>query len=429
MALTPKRIGAIRAGPAWTTHRDGIVPGLVLRVSPLGAKSFSLVYRINGRQRRYTLGPVDLHQEPLAQIRERARGLLARVRLGEDPAAKHELPDNLTLAELCEKFLKARLPNLAPQTGYEYERMIESPKAGIKRSTIGETPAARLVRGDVRAYLEAIAEKAPSQSNRIFQLLRAAIRWGVREGYLERNPIDAMQQPRKERSRERWLSDDEWPWLWKACGKLEHDERQKLPAQHRADPSPAVGAAVRMLLLLGQRSSETIEMRWADLDTARPDRALWTMPGKYRKGGRPHAVPLPPLALRIIEGLRPLTGGKERVFEDVSSDNMIRWWRPIFERTVELAKQGKVDLGPFVKHDLRRTCAVGIARLGATSETVSRLLGHAMIQGTVPVTAVYDRFSHIDTVRTALSAWSAHVETITTGRARKGRVTAFTRRA
>ena len=60
-----------------------------------------------------------------------------------------------------------------------------------------------------------------------------------------------------------------------------------------------------------QPTGYPLNMRWSDID----DRAqTWTVPGMYRKGGRTHVVPLSPLALRILEDLRPIGGAKEWVF-------------------------------------------------------------------------------------------------------------------
>ena len=74
-------------------------------------------------------------------------------------------------------------------------------------------------------------------------------------------------------------------------------------------------------------------------------------------------------------------------------------------------------------HDLRSTCATGCSRLGAAESTVSRILGHAGIAGTVPVTARYDRFAHLPERAAALSAWAAHVNAMvassSTGRSQR----------
>jgi integrase len=162
---------------------------------------------------------------------------------------------------------------------------------------------------------------------------------------------------------------------------------------------------VKILLLLGQRSTETLEMRWSDLELD-ADVPVWTIPGRFRKGHRLHVVPLSPLTSRILGGLRPTTGDKTRVFNGVTSANAERdWWGAIRERAMA---NGMREL--FTRHDLRSTCATGCSRLGAAESTVSRILGHAVIAGTVPVTARYDRFAHLPERAAALKAWAAHVE-------------------
>jgi integrase len=162
---------------------------------------------------------------------------------------------------------------------------------------------------------------------------------------------------------------------------------------------------VKMLLLLGQRSTETLEMRWSDLDLT-AEIPAWTIPGRFRKGHRLHVVPLAPFTSTILAELRAITGDKTRVFADVSSANAERdWWGVIRTRAMSDDIRER-----FTRHDLQSTCATGCSRLGAAESTVSRILGHAVIAGTVPVTARYDRFAHLPERAAALKAWAAHVE-------------------
>jgi len=81
----------------------------------------------------------------------------------------------------------------------------------------------------------------------------------------------------------------------------------------------------------------------------------------------------------------------------------------------------------FTLHDLRRTCATGCARLGASESTVSRILGHRAIAGTIAVSGIYDRFDRLPEIRAALLAWSNYVEALVTGEEQRGEVLAFPR--
>jgi integrase len=389
--LTARNIASFKA-PAkgappidYFDEAEGAVPWFCLRVSSEGRRTYTVGYRVGRRRRRVKLGQFPMLS--LAEARQRARKLLAEVTRGGDPgAARDQLRKADEFQGLVGRYVDAKAPNLSAKTLTEYLRMVA---AYIEGTPLGKTPSRAIRRADVKGWLEDIARKAPVMANRVFQLVRATLRFAVREELLDANPCDGLQRPRKEKERERVLSDEEIKVLWMV-----------LDAQ-----PPQVAAAVRVLLLLGQRSTETLEMRWSDLNLD-AEIPVWTIPGQFRKGNRLHVVPLPPLASSILTGLRVATGGKTRVFDGVTSANAERdWWGEIREQAM---RQGIKER--FTRHDLRSTCATGCSRLGAAESTVSRILGHAVIAGTVPVTARHDRFAQLPERAAALKAWAAHVQ-------------------
>lgn len=393
MRLTARNIASFEAPPMgappidYFDEAEGAVPWFCLRVSSEGRRTFTVGYRFGRRRRRLRLGQFPTIS--LAEARQRARTLLADVTRGQDPAAER---DELKRADefqgLVVRYIDAKAPNLSPKTLTEYRRMVS---AYLKGTPLGRTSCRAVRRADVKDCLEDIARQAPVMSNRMFQLIRATLRFAVREELLDSNPCAGLQRPRKEVERERVLADEEIKILWKTL----------------AAESPQVAAAVRILLLLGQRSTETLEMRWSDLDLE-AHVPIWTIPGRFRKGHRLHVVPLSPLAARILTGLRPLTSGKTRVFDGVTSANAERdWWGAIRKRAMANGIEER-----FTRHDLRSTCATGCSRLGAAESTVSRILGHAVVAGTLPVTARYDRFAHLPERAAALKAWAGHVEAL-----------------
>jgi len=391
--LTARNIGSFETPPNGAPPVDyfdeaaGAVPWFCLRVSSEGRRTFTVGYRVGRRRRRVRIGQFPTIS--LSEARQRARSLLAEVTRGGDPAAdRDELRKAHEFQGLVSRYIDANAPNLGPKTLTEYRRMVS---AYIQGTPLGKTPSRAIRRADVKAWLEEIAGKAPVMSNRVFQLVRATLRFAVREELLDSNPCAGLQRPRREAERERVLADEEIRILWKALDK----------------EAPQVAAAVKILLLLGQRSTETLEMRWSDLalDAEIP---TWTIPGKFRKGHRLQVVPVSPLASRLLGGLRAITGDKTRVFDGVTSANAERdWWGPIRDRAMAEGISER-----FTRHDLRSTCATGCSRLGAAESTVSRILGHAVVAGTVPVTARYDRFAHLPERVTALKAWAEHIEAL-----------------
>jgi integrase len=124
-------------------------------------------------------------------------------------------------------------------------------------------------------------------------------------------------------------------------------------------------------------------MRWVDVDELAK---TWRVPGMFRKGGRTHVVPLPPLALDVPKDLRPVTAKASWVFVGKRGASLAN--NP--GRFADFIRESAgVD---FKLHDLRRTCATGCARLGASETTVSRILGHKAMAGTIAVSGIYDRF-------------------------------------
>lgn len=391
---------------------DADVPGFCIRITPNGRRTACVFYRIGARLRRATLG--TLPPLSLADARQLAREALRDAALGEDPAAaKRDAREALTVAGLVREYIDAGEGHRSAATTGDYRRTL---KAVVQGSPIGTQAAGQVARADLRAFLEGIARKAPIRANRVLALVRAAYRWGLREELIERDPTTGLQRLRPERPRERVLTDDEVRNLWEGMDALAGGAADPVLENGKRAPRLIVASAVKLLLLLGTRRSETLNMRWADID----ERAqTWTVPGMFRKGGRTHVVPLPPLALSILADLRPASGGSAWVFVGKRgaslANNPARW--------TELVRR-RVDFD-FTLHDLRRTCATGCARLGASESTVSRILGHKAVAGTIAVSGIYDRFDRLPEIRSALAAWAGYVETLVSGEERRGEIVAF----
>jgi len=391
---------------------DEDLPGFCIRVTSNGRRTACVFYRVGPRLRRATLG--RLPPLTLADARRLAREALRDAALGEDPAsAKRDAREALTVTALVKDYIEAGDGRRSVTTNGDYRRTL---KAVVQESSLGQQAAQQVARGELRAFLEAIARKTPIRANRVLALVRAAFRWGLREELIERDPTAGLQRLRPERPRERVLADEEIKKLWQTLASIVAGDSDPVLENGKRAPRLVVAGAVKLLLLLGTRRSETLNMRWADVD----ERAqTWTVPGMFRKGGRTHVVPLPPLALRILADLRPVSVETPWVFVGKRgaslANNPARW-------TEVLRKASGLD---FTLHDLRRTCATGCARLGASESTVSRILGHKAIAGTIAVSGIYDRFDRLPEIRSALVAWSNYVEVLISGGEKRGEVVAF----
>jgi Arm domain-containing DNA-binding protein len=110
--LMPRAIASFAPTGQRIAIWDAVVPGLVLRVTPAGVKTFSVWYRVNGRARRYTI-PGRFPEVDLAGAREKARDVLARARNGDDAhGAKVAARKAPTFEDLAKDFIEGREPNL-----------------------------------------------------------------------------------------------------------------------------------------------------------------------------------------------------------------------------------------------------------------------------------------------------------------------------
>src|SRR5207248_2399743 len=154
------------------------------------------------------------------------------------------------------------------------------------------------------------------------------------------------------------------------------------------------GAIVRLLILTGQRREEVGGMTWTELNG---DFSTWTIAASRTKNGTPHVVPL---ADRTREVLRTLPRTGALVMPGDRPPAPFSGWSKAKARLV--AESGIAD---WVLHDLRRTMATGLQRLGVRLEVTEAVLNH--ISGSrAGIVGIYQRHDWASEKRAALDAWA-----------------------
>lgn len=367
------------------------VTGLRLRVYPSGRKAFIWRYRdLAGTQRVVTLGPYPAltlaeARIKLAKLRQQAEG-------GTDPAeqVRHEREAKRT------KFVKrAAAPTVADILAeYLARHVVQTSRAATEREfrrlterelvpRLGRLKAAELTRTAVVGALDDAADKAtPRIADHAAEVLRAAFRFAVKRGRLERNPCMELPRYAKHEPRERVLTPAEIRTLW-----------ETLDAPKGV--SQPVALALKLLLTTGQRRGSLMASEWSEWSADR-----WEIPAEHFKGRRTHVVPLSGLAQGLRDELQAMTGGLPFLFPS-----------PMAGRPVDANAASKAlrRLGfQFRVHDLRRTGATLMAESGVPRFTIARVLGHADSS----VTAVYDRHTYVEEMRQALEKLARHIEKI-----------------
>lgn len=351
----------------------------MLRITHTGHRSFSFRYGPTGK--RYTIG--NFSDVTLAQARDKAKDLKYKVKQGEDPQAdklaKRRKPKEKSVKELAELFKKRHFPKLKESTQNDYTNRIDN----VIVPALGKMEVKTVDRVDVIDLLEEIAEEngAPIQSNRVRAILSSMYTFAVDRGIAELNPVSGTKRFGKEKRRKRVYSEKEIRKLWKQF------ELQDEPFR----------SVFKMLLICGQRAGETRVMRWNEIKDG-----IWTIPEENTKAKRVQVLPLPPMALDVLDEIKILTDSSDFVFESPRMDNKpIQWLQ---HRASDVRKASKIK--DFRLHDLRRTAASYMAELGVDRTVLGKVLNHKGLAGDDQVTAIYDRHEYIKEKKIALLKWN-----------------------
>ena len=376
-ALTAAAVDRIKPpAQGQVEHFDKGYPGLALRVSYGGAKSWVFFYRFNGRLRRMTLGTYPALS--LAKAREAWRVVREEAAKGRDPAAQRprEVSAN-DFASVSQEWLKR--DQSAKRSYAAVERIVTKellPHWGTRRvDEIGPRDILDLVDGIADRGKVTMARRVQAYVHRFFK-------WAKGRHIISVNPAADLPKPGAEVRRDRVLTDNELKSIWLATNQL----------------GWPYGNVVKLLILTGARREEIGQLRWDEVDDD-----VIRLKGARTKNGEPHDIPLSAEASAILEA-GPRIAGAELVF--TIGDKLTRW-----PRTKEL-----LDSISGVKdwriHDIRRTVATGLQKLGVSLQTIEAVLGHTGGSRS-GVIGVYQRHSFDAEKRAALQAWGERVTSLT----------------
>jgi integrase len=388
MRFTTKWIDHLEPRTARKDFTEAGRPGFMLRVFPTGEKSFVYRYPANGRRRILTIGPFP--QVSIADAHERYEAARRLVAAGTDPALdalikKNEQFEAATVGALIQEW-QTRYADKERRRPEQAKALLDANVPALFR----QLKARDVKRRHVVKLLDPIVDRgARTVATDVGQLLAQIFKWAVNRDIVEASPLVGMDKAGgKEVPRERALTDDEIRSVW-----------------HRLDQcamSEAIRVALRLILVTAVRRVEMATAQWSDIDDG-----VWIIPGEYSKSGKPHAVPLSPLSIRLFDQLRILAGGSAFVLP--SAHRKTKVMSSLTERAITRAvRENETAFGipHFTPHDLRRTARTGMAKLGVPETIAERVINH------VPdgMIKVYDVHTYLEEKRTALDKWGTYVE-------------------
>lgn len=415
--LTNRRVSTASAEAGkrleiWDARQNG----LCLRVTDTGVKTWIYRYRIaDGRQPRFTIG--KLPAVTLKDARDMAAELALEVAKGGDPAterrkerafASSPLRTFDDLADLYEK--RCASGEWMPKGKRKRKPTLVSEEGVLRRNirpVLGKTPYPAVTKADVKSLLRAMTTRGiGAQANKTHAVIRQVYNFAIAEDLVTYNPTTGVNQPATINARDRVWTDAELRRLWSALS----DHRNILDADGERVPiTETLALALKLAAVLGQRRSEIIGMEVRELDLAA---RTWTIPAGRMKANRPHLVPLPDLAVALIEKAIAMTNEGRSSQSDYVFRTTWEVDQPIQPASLTRAmKRVSQALGiqNATVHDLRRTMSTTMTseRLKISPFIRSEVLAHATTGGGAAVSSAhYDVNTYISEKRKALERWS-----------------------
>jgi integrase len=284
------------------------------------------------------------------------------------------------------------------------------------KEVIGGVRLAELHRREITRCIDQVKDRgAPVEANRLFEDIRAMVRWARGRGDLDVNLVDGMRRPSETTERDRVLSTDEIRTMWADLAD--------------ADMRESTRRILRLCLVTGQRVGEVAGMTRDEIDL---DLKLWTIPAARSKNKRLHAISLSDLAVGILidqlaasneladrkgrstpSWVFPGPGGRASVTGAAIAKAVKRVEQPVKARGATAI----VGIAPWTPHDLRRTVATHMEEIGISPFTIGHVLNHVSATKASITSRVYARYDYAREKREALDLWADRLAGIVGGTA------------
>ncbi|WP_293992847.1 site-specific integrase [Sphingomonas sp.] len=394
-----------------TTVWDREIKGFGVRVASTGVRTYILRYRMGGRDTPVRTVTIGQHGSPWTadQARRRAAELLTEVRSGRDIVAEKEalrVEEKEEFARREERLFEVVVEQWFEDHVQRDELRSEDDIRGVIDRDLKPAFAGRTIdeitRKDVTRALSAIGRRSGSAANKAHKWIRQIFNWLIGQGDIEHSPVDKVERPFPEPSRDRVLRLGELVVLWVALDRIVEPFR----------------TYYRFLILLGQRLREASDAPWSEFDLEVGD---WLLPTSRTKSKRDHLVPLSEQAIELLEGIQPdprrrrgpvfTTNGSVGIsgFSKMKAEIDAAIADLLAESEAARALVGDA-LPHWVVHDVRRSLSTGCQAMGIDLMHTEAILNHVIGKKASGAARVYHLYDYYDEKAVALEKWGDLVE-------------------
>lgn len=408
-------------------------PGFGIRVHPSGTMTFFYQYKIDGKRRFMTLGNYpkttlktarQFYQAEVSKVKALRRGSAD----GIDPVLEKKRKKEIRIAEEAARLQASTVSELCTdyleKYAQNFKKSWEEDQRILNREVVpywGKRKAQDIKKRDVIILVEAIVERgSPGMANNTFKIIRKMFNYAVEKDILQFSPVTGVKLPSPQNFRERVLSEEEIKTLW---NKLD-----------TAYISRDITIVLKLILLTAQRPGEVIGIHTREIDSD-----WWTLPSDRAKNGKTHRVFLTPTVKTIInQTIERIKTAKELPFDATyegyifpcphkdknkpidrhatsrAISRNLSWpmtddnGNQLYLKNGELVTINRLGVDRFTPHDLRRTAATFLAKMGFMDEVIDAVLNHSK-QGVIKI---YNQYRYDKEKRMALEAWEQKLRTI-----------------
>lgn len=389
MPLTDIKIK--QAKPKEKPYKISDERGLYLEVAPAGGKWWRLKYRIDGKEKRLSLGVYP--DVSLALARERRDDARKLIATGVDPSSNRKATKlaraesnansfEVVAREWFEKWKTTKAENHSDKVIRRLERDVFP--------WLGSRPIADVKPPELLTVLRRIEERVVETAHRAKQSCGQIFRYAVATGRAERDiTVD--------------LSGALTPWKPEHFPSITDPEQigPLLRDMYSYRGTFEVKSVLRMAPHVFLRPGELRLAEWREFDL---EAARWDIPAERMKMKQPHIVPLSKQVVEILKELQPLTGDSVYVFKGQ------RPGKPLSDGTINKALR---SLGYSTKDEITAHGFRAMARtildeeLGYRVDWIEHQLAHAVRD---PNGRAYNRTAHLVGRHQMMQAWSDYLD-------------------